>query len=115
MVREIGPTQTKDLVITCRRFTAEEAFSWRWINRVVPLDQLEKEAEQLAREIARMPSVPTIITKDHVNAISKVMGAGLTSYADGDLAIAMAADKESQSAAREYADSKIGKRRPRDK
>jgi enoyl-CoA hydratase/carnithine racemase len=114
MVREIGPTLTKELVITCRRFTAEEALSWRWINRVVPFAQLQNEAEQLAREIARMPSVPTIITKDHVNAISKVMGAGLTSYADGDLAIAMGSDKESQSAARVYADSKI-KRRPRDR
>ena len=111
MVREIGPVLTKELVISCRRFTAEEALAWRWINRVVPLDQLEDAAEELALEIARKPSVPTILTKDHVNAIARVMGAGLTSYADGDLAIAMAAEKESQSAAKEYAKSKMGKRR----
>lgn len=115
MVREIGPTLTKELVITCRRFTPEEALGWRWINRVVPLAQLEDEAEQLALAIARKPSVPAIITKDHVNAIARVMGAGLTSYADGDLAVAMATEKESQSAARDYAESKISKRRQLDK
>ena len=113
MVREIGPTLTKELVITCRRFTAEEALAWRWINRVVPLDKLEAEAEQLAREIAGMPSVPTIITKDHVNAIARVMGAGLTSYADGDLAMAMAANQESQAAGKAYASSKVGEGRKR--
>jgi enoyl-CoA hydratase/carnithine racemase len=114
MVREIGPTLTKELVITCRRFTADEAFRWRWINRVVPLQHLENEAEKLAAEIARMPSVPALMTKDHVNAITRVMGAGLTSYNDADIAMAMPSEKESQAAAHSYAESKVGKdRRPK--
>jgi enoyl-CoA hydratase/carnithine racemase len=111
MVREIGPALTKELVITCRRFTADEAFQWRWINRVVPLDQLEHQAEQLAAEVARMPSVPTIVTKDHVNAIARVMGAGVTSYNDADIALWMGAEKESQAAGRAYAELKVGKSR----
>jgi enoyl-CoA hydratase/carnithine racemase len=113
MVREIGPALTKELVITCRRFTADEAFQWRWINRVVPLERLEHQAEELAAEIARMPSVPASVTKDHVNAITRVMGAGLTSYNDADIALWMGPEKESQAAGRIYAESKVGKNRGR--
>jgi enoyl-CoA hydratase/carnithine racemase len=109
MVREIGPALTKELVMTCRRFTPEEAKEWRWINRVVPLERIEAEVEQLARELAAKPSVPMMITKDHFNAITRVMGAGITSYADGDLARAVAAEEEAQVAVVAYAKSKIGK------
>jgi len=111
MVREIGPVLTKELVMTCRRFTPEEAKEWRWINRVVTLDRIEEEVEQLARELAAKPSVPLLITKDHVNAITRVMGAGITSYADGDLARAVAAEEESKVAVHEYAQATIGKKR----
>ena len=113
MVRELGPALTKELIITCRRFTPEEARDWRWINRVTSLDTLENDVEQLASEIAQKPSVPVVITKDHVNAVARVMGAGLTSYADGDLALAMAVEEESLAAARNYAHSKMSKDRPR--
>jgi len=108
MVREIGPVLTKELVMTCRRFTPAEAKEWRWINRVVPLERIEEEVEQLARELAAKPSVPMMITKDHVNAITRVMGAGTTSYADGDLARAVAGEEEAEVALEEYAKSKIG-------
>jgi enoyl-CoA hydratase/carnithine racemase len=111
MVREIGPVLTKELVMTCRRFTPEEAKEWRWINRVVTLDRIAEEVEQLARELAAKPSVPLLITKDHVNAITRVMGSGITSYADGDLARAVAAEEESKVAVHEYAQATIGKRR----
>ena len=82
---------------------------WRWINRVTTLDKLEAEVEQLAHEIALKPSVPVVITKDHVNAVARVMGAGLTSYSDGDLAMAVNVEKESLEAARKYAQSKLTK------
>jgi enoyl-CoA hydratase/carnithine racemase len=113
MVREIGPVLTKELVMTCRRFTPEEAKEWRWINRVVPLEQIEEEVEQLARELAAKPSVPMMITKDHVNAITRVMAAGMTSYADGDLARAVFGEEEAEVALVDYAKSKVGKPRGR--
>jgi enoyl-CoA hydratase/carnithine racemase len=113
MVREIGPALTKELVMTCRRFTPEEAKEWRWINRVVPVERIEDAVEQLARELAATPAVPMMITKDHVNAITRVLGAGITSYADGDLARGVATEKEAQEALREYVDATIGKRRNR--
>lgn len=113
MVREIGPAITRELVMTCRRFTPEEAKEWRWINRVVALPRLQEEVEQLARELAAKPSGAMMITKDHVNAITRVMSAGITSYADGDLARGCAAEDEAQAAGRKYANSKVGDRRER--
>jgi hypothetical protein len=41
------------------------------------------------------------------------MGAGITAYADGDLARAVAAEEESREAVAAYAESKIGKKRVR--
>jgi hypothetical protein len=41
------------------------------------------------------------------------MSAGTTSYADGDRAIAMATEKEAQTAGASYAESKVGKTRRR--
>jgi hypothetical protein len=41
------------------------------------------------------------------------MGAGITSYSDGDLALAVAVEKESQEAGHNYAQSKLSKERTR--
>jgi enoyl-CoA hydratase/carnithine racemase len=113
LLRELGPAITRELIMTCRRFTAEEALAWRWINRVTAPDRLADEVMQLAQELVAKPSVPLAITKDHINAIMRVMSAGTTSYADGDLAIAMATEKEAQAAGAAYAESKVGKTRRR--
>lgn len=113
LLRELGPAITRELIMTCRRFTAEEALAWRWINRVTAPDRLAEEVMQLAQELVAKPSVPLALTKDHINAIMRVMSAGTTSYADGDLAIAMAMEKEAQAAGAAYAESKVGKTRRR--
>jgi len=113
MVRELGPALTKELIITCRRFTPEEARDWRWVNRVTSLDILENEVET-ARE--RNCTKALGAGRHHQGSRQRgreVMGAGLTSYADGDLALAMAVEEESLVAARNYAHSKMSKDRPR--
>ncbi|MGH7856581.1 MAG: enoyl-CoA hydratase/isomerase family protein [Candidatus Binatia bacterium] len=111
LVREIGPAMTKELVMTCRPFTPAEAKALGFVNRVVPAAELDRAVESLAGEIMSKPSVPVTITKDHANAVSRAMGAGLTSFADGDVLLAAVADPESREAARAYAASKWGKRR----
>ena len=40
---------------------------------------------ELARQIAAKPAVPVIITKDHVNAISRSMTLASASYGEGDV------------------------------
>ena len=102
LVREIGPALTKELVMTCRRFTPAEAKSIGFLNRVVPPTQLESEVEQLARELITKPSVPVAITKEHVNAIMRTMCAGMTAFADGDLLLGASREEESRAAALSY-------------
>ncbi|HKN14694.1 MAG TPA: enoyl-CoA hydratase/isomerase family protein [Candidatus Binatus sp.] len=65
LVREIGPAMTKELVMTCRRFSAAEAKAMGFLNRVVAPSQLESEVNQLAADLIAKPSVPLVVTKDH--------------------------------------------------
>ena len=110
LVREIGPALTKELVMTCRRFTPAEAKSIGFLNRVVPATQLESEVEQLAHELVAKPSVPVAITKEQVNSVARAMGAGMTAFADGDLLLGASAEEESRAAARAYQEKAFSKR-----
>jgi enoyl-CoA hydratase/carnithine racemase len=95
LVREIGPAMTKELVMTCRPFTPREAQAMGFVNRVVPAARLDAEVEALAAEIAAKPAVPITITKEHTNAVTRAMSAGITSFADGDALLSTAFDPES--------------------
>ncbi|HEV8484043.1 MAG TPA: enoyl-CoA hydratase/isomerase family protein [Blastocatellia bacterium] len=110
LVREIGPAMTKELVMTCRQFTPQEAQAMRFVNRVVPFDELDQNVEQLASEIIRMPSVPVVITKEHVNAVSRVMSAGLTAFADGEALLSAITDPESLQARTDYTSRRLKKK-----
>jgi enoyl-CoA hydratase/carnithine racemase len=108
LVREIGPALTKELVMTCRRFTPEEARAAGVVNRVVPAPELAREAESLASEIAAKPAVPVIITKEHTNAVMRAMGSGLTAFADGDVLLGTVFDPDSLEAAKQYLAGALG-------
>lgn len=111
LVREIGPAMTKELVMTCRRFSAAEAKAIGFVNRVVPLAKLQDEAEELARELLAKPSVPVAITKEHVNAVTRAMSAGITSFSDGDVLLGASAVEESRAAARAYRERTLRKKK----
>lgn len=84
LVREIGPALTRELVITCREFGAEEAQKAGFLNRVVAPENLDDEIDTLARSIADKPALPVIATKRHVDAVtSQMLGTG-RSWADAD-------------------------------
>lgn len=106
LVREIGPAMTKELVITCRQFTPEEAKSMGFVNRVVPADELEQHTAALADKIAAMPAGPVAITKEHVNAVSRAM-AGHTSYSDGDVLLSAFAAPEGIEARKAYVERRL--------
>jgi enoyl-CoA hydratase/3-hydroxypropionyl-coenzyme A dehydratase len=106
LVREIGPAMTKELVITCRQFTSEEAKAIGFINRVVPAAELGQHTAALAEQIAAMPAGPVAITKEHVNAVSRAM-AGHTSYADGDVLLSAFSSPEGIEARRAYIERRL--------
>ena len=112
LVREIGPAMTKELVMTCRQFTPQEAKAMGFVNRVVPPDQLEQHTAKLAEEIAAMPAVPVAITKAHVNAVSRAI-AGSTAYADGDVLVSAFSSDEGAEARKAYIKRRLEKRERR--
>lgn len=113
LVREIGPALTKELVMTCRRFSPAEAKAAGFVNRVVPEARLAAEVDALAAEIAAKPSVPVAITKEHVNSVAHAMGSGSTAFADGDALLGAVGDEESREAGRIYMDRALGKGKAR--
>ena len=58
------------------------------------------EAQLLANDLIAMPSVPVAITKEHVNAVTRVLGAGSTAFGDGDALLSTIGEEESREAAR---------------
>jgi enoyl-CoA hydratase/carnithine racemase len=111
LVREIGPALTRELVMTCRRFSPAEAKAAGFLNRVVPAARLREEAESLAAQVASMPSVPITITKEHVNSVTRALGQGTTSFADGDALLGAAFDPESLEAAQKYLERTVGRKK----
>ena len=108
LVRELGPALTKELVMTCRRFVAEEAKQARFLNRVVPAAQLEAAARELAQAVLAMPAVPVVITKDQVNAAAEAMAPARTGYLEGDVLLGVSADEAAQEVRRRYAARTFG-------
>jgi 3-hydroxypropionyl-coenzyme A dehydratase len=52
LCRTIGPSRTKDMLMTARSVPAEEALAWGMVNRVVPADELNDATVALANQIA---------------------------------------------------------------
>ncbi len=102
LVREIGPAMTRELVLTCRPFDAEEARALGFVNRVVPRAELESTVDALAAELAaKAPSVVRA-TKRQVNEALENVASTAGSWADADLLGAAMADPEARQAARDY-------------
>jgi enoyl-CoA hydratase/carnithine racemase len=102
LVRELGPAVTKELVLTCRPFDADEALGLRFLNRVVADDALVEAAEQLAAELASKPHFSLRATKTHVNAVmDEIAGVGRNAN-DADSLVAALQDPESRATSRAY-------------
>jgi enoyl-CoA hydratase len=55
--RLIGMSRALDMILTGRPVTAQEAYQWGLANRLVEDGQSREEAEQLAKEIAKFPTI----------------------------------------------------------
>ncbi len=60
LLRHLGPAAVKDLVMTCRRINAEEAYRLGFVNRIA---SAEPAAESLAAELAGMPAPALLAAK----------------------------------------------------
>jgi enoyl-CoA hydratase/carnithine racemase len=71
MVRLVGESLAADLVLTCRRFGAEEALHSGFISRVVPANSFADDIAALANSIAQKPALALRVTKQQLGAIRK--------------------------------------------
>jgi enoyl-CoA hydratase len=70
-VRLVGPARAKEIILTCRRYSAAEAESLGLVHRVVPADTLAKAARELAETLLAKPFRPLAEMKARINAIAR--------------------------------------------
>jgi enoyl-CoA hydratase/carnithine racemase len=63
MVAELGPSLARDLVLTCRHFSAEEAHRAGFVTRLAPPGDAERSARELADQIASKPAGAVVRSK----------------------------------------------------
>ncbi len=84
LVREIGPALTRELVLTCRPFSPEEALQIGFINRIVPRAELESAVDELAEQLAKKAPSVVRATKRQVNEALEDVASTAGSWADAD-------------------------------
>lgn len=102
LVREIGPALTKELVMTCRPFGAEEAKTAGFLNAVVPGADLDEAVERLVAQLVTKSALTLSLTKRHTNAVSEGMVGTARSWSDADGLVTALHDPESREAAAAY-------------
>jgi enoyl-CoA hydratase/carnithine racemase len=102
LVREIGPAMTKELVMTCRPFSATEAHAAGFLNRVVPAVELDASVEDLVSQLESKSMLTLSATKRHVNAVTEGMVSTARAWNDADSLVTALRDPESRAGAAAY-------------
>lgn len=102
LVRELGPAVTKELVLTCRSFSADEAHSLHFVNTVVAAAERENYVHTLAESLAQKPGYALRTTKQQVNAVTEEIAGTARNAADADALVSATYDAESRAASRNY-------------
>ena len=84
LMRELGPARTKELVMTCDRFSADDALRWGFVNHVVPDGELLPRARELATKLLAKDPLSLALTKSTTNALAEAMVPAGVTHADRD-------------------------------
>ena len=68
LARIVGQKKAREIWFLCRQYNAKEALDMGLVNKVVPIDQLEAEGIQWAREILEMSPLALRLLKSAFNA-----------------------------------------------
>ena len=102
LVREIGPAATRELVMTCRSFSAAEAHVRGMVNTVSADDAYLADAEELARQLAKKSRLTLRSTLQAVDAAAEELVSTGTAWSDADSLVNALHDDESREAGRQY-------------
>ena len=70
-VRLVGPARAKEIILECRRYSAEEARTLGLAHRVVPGHDLIKHSREYAQMLLAKPFRPLTEMKARINAIAR--------------------------------------------
>ncbi|RDI24606.1 enoyl-CoA hydratase [Lentzea flaviverrucosa] len=70
----LGPRAAKEVLFTGDRFSAQRAYEWGMVSRVVPRSSLESSTFELAGRISVMPRFGLALAKKAVNQSEDLMG-----------------------------------------
>jgi len=102
LVREIGPAATRELVLTCRPFSAAEAKALGMLNTVAADGEHLVEAQALAENLAAKSRLTLRATLKAVDAAAEALVPTGTAWSDADALINAMHDPESRAVGQEY-------------
>ena len=68
LARMVGQKRAREIWYLCRQYSADEAFEMGMVNKVVPVEQLENEGIQWAKEALQMSPLALRLLKSAFNA-----------------------------------------------
>jgi len=78
LTRAVGKAIAMEVVLNDRRLTAQEAYQWGLVNRIVPVERYLEEAIRLGNEIAARAPVAVRLGKEAINhAFDSNLGVGI--------------------------------------
>jgi enoyl-CoA hydratase/carnithine racemase len=102
LIRLVGPTVAMELVLDCTPFGAAQALAWRFVNRVVPVDELDARGLAWAQRLAQRPLNALRTTKQRFAAAAETLCPAAGSQADADALLAAYRDPETQQMQQRY-------------
>ena len=100
LLREVGPGVARDLILTCREFSSDEALTLGVVSRVLPSDRLRAEVAEVASDLAAKAPLPVRATLD---AIAAVTGTGSPQgWSDADTLLTAVRDPACRAAGAAY-------------
>jgi enoyl-CoA hydratase/carnithine racemase len=84
-VRFVGPARAKEIILECRRYSAEEARVLGLVNRVVPGNDLMKYTREYAQGLLTKPFRALAEMKARVNAIARTAVPEVNAMTEGFL------------------------------
>jgi enoyl-CoA hydratase/carnithine racemase len=109
LVREVGLPMARDMVMTARKLSAEEAHSCGFVQTLVAAADLDEATETLVEKLLAMPAAPLAITRAMFSAIGRER-MGAAGWADADLLAWSLREPEGRQAAADYFSQKLGSR-----
>jgi enoyl-CoA hydratase/carnithine racemase len=85
LMRELGPARTKELVMTCERFTSQQALTWGFVNHVYPDKDLMPRARALAKTLLAKDPMSLALTKSATSALARQMVPSEATQADREM------------------------------